>query len=210
MLGFCVRFAHFDVLSRVPAFRPIRTQWAASQAEGVAVTREEQSQLLHSSVPAFVLASGTCCPPFFKRKAYANDGSSTSPTEEISHALTDSLQSASKALYFSRICARSFDASLEGSSRGRAVLPAPPVALASSSPRCPPSKFSRYTTHTHEGWTELFVSRCAFCLGSVLHGARCFVIKPTCLCHCLCHGLRARDKISFERRWRSIPSALPR
>ena len=45
---------------------------------------------------------------------------------------------------------------------------------------------------------DLFVGLCAFCLGSVLDGARCFVIKGTCLCHCLRHGLRAGDKISFE------------
>ena len=47
MLGFGVRFALLDVLSRVPAFRPSRTQWAASLA-----THQEQSlSLLGRSDP---------------------------------------------------------------------------------------------------------------------------------------------------------------
>ena len=89
-------------------------------------------------------------------------------------------------------------------------------AVAAPSPRCPPSRFSlsrralaptpsslpscagRSPPYVHERWTELFVSLCAFCLGFVLDGARCFVVKPTCLCHCLCHGLRAGDKMWVE------------
>ena len=34
---------------------------------------------------AFVFAARTCCPPFFMRKAYANDGSNTTPAQEVSH-----------------------------------------------------------------------------------------------------------------------------
>ena len=62
---------------------PLTNRMGASLAEGAAVTHQEQPQLLHSSVPAharllaFVFATGTCCTPFFMRKTYANDGSST-------------------------------------------------------------------------------------------------------------------------------------
>ena len=56
-----------------------------------------------------------------------------------------------------------------------------------------------------ERQTELFVSLCQFCLRLVLDGARCIVIEPTCLCHCLGHGLRAGDKISFEDGGGQLP-----
>ena len=51
-------------------------------------------------------------------KMFANDGSSTSPAQEVSHTLTDCLESAGQELHFSRICARSSDASLSRRLRG--------------------------------------------------------------------------------------------
>ena len=51
-------------------------------------------------------------------KMYANDGSSTTPAQEVGHTLTDSLESAGQALYFSRICSRGFDGSLSRRLRG--------------------------------------------------------------------------------------------
>ena len=40
--------------SRVPAFRPSQTLWAASQAVDEGVTHQESVPLLHSSFPSFV------------------------------------------------------------------------------------------------------------------------------------------------------------
>ena len=51
-------------------------------------------------------------------KMYANDGSSTSPAQEVSHTLTDILESPGQALHFSCICSRGFDGSLSRLLRG--------------------------------------------------------------------------------------------
>ena len=53
-VGFSVIFTLLGEQSRVPAFRPSRTLWAASQTVDEAATHQESAPLLHSSSLGFV------------------------------------------------------------------------------------------------------------------------------------------------------------
>ena len=148
------------------------------------MTHQEQPQLLHSSVTGHVLL-----PSLLRGESVCQRRIQHTLAQEVSHTLTDSLQSAGQELYFSpHLCQELRCFSLKGSSRGRALLPdpllqqqdassagssgsvtgsrqkrcastprcrqssctaspcsaarAPPAALGSSSPRCPPRTFS--------------------------------------------------------------------
>ena len=58
-------------------------------------------------------------------KMFANDGSSTLPEQEVSHTLTDILESPGQALHFPHLFQGLRWFSLKTSSRGWAVLPDP-------------------------------------------------------------------------------------
>ena len=112
--GYCVKFVPLGEESRVPAFRPSQTPWAASLAVDAAVAHQEPLLLLHSSPLGFapelwpwIWPLAPVALPSSSGKHTPSMGSST-PRR---HTLTVLFHSTRQTLYFPRICVRSLDGS---------------------------------------------------------------------------------------------------